>query len=144
MHDNRIRPMSDWGSSGRRFNSCQPDFSTSRNAIVRFAEGVQNPLGWRGGRQRRFKREPMPTLSPTEASGKHTSRAQVPGGWRGSSTVFASPQSRGCLFGSGHESPFCANAYGPQWDTWPTLTGMAGLTVWSTTQRRAQPMTYAL
>jgi hypothetical protein len=25
LQDNRIRPMSDWGSSGRRFKSCQPD-----------------------------------------------------------------------------------------------------------------------
>jgi hypothetical protein len=25
LRDNKIRPMSDWGSSGRRFKSCQPD-----------------------------------------------------------------------------------------------------------------------
>jgi hypothetical protein len=25
LQDNEIHPMSDWGSSGRRFKSCQPD-----------------------------------------------------------------------------------------------------------------------
>jgi hypothetical protein len=25
LRDNQIRPLSDWGSSGRRFKSCQPD-----------------------------------------------------------------------------------------------------------------------
>jgi hypothetical protein len=25
LYDSQIRPMSDWGSSGRRFRHCQPD-----------------------------------------------------------------------------------------------------------------------
>ena len=25
LRDNQIHPLSDWGSSGRRFKSCQPD-----------------------------------------------------------------------------------------------------------------------
>jgi hypothetical protein len=31
LQDNRIRPMSDWGSSGRRFKSCQPDSVMSQD-----------------------------------------------------------------------------------------------------------------
>src|ERR1700722_5922159 len=31
LRDNEMRPMSDWGSSGRRFKSCQPDHVMSHD-----------------------------------------------------------------------------------------------------------------
>jgi hypothetical protein len=31
LRDNEMRPMSDWGSSGRRFKSCQPDRDSRRS-----------------------------------------------------------------------------------------------------------------
>jgi hypothetical protein len=56
LRDNGIRPMSDWGSSGRRFKSCQPDkHFRSSEAVSEEIRG--HPVCILGGR--------TPTHTPT-------------------------------------------------------------------------------